>query len=123
MLDDRGRRHLQPLPASSLTDADPSACRWSICRRLGLDSARPDDQAPASAGGVALVCPGSSRPERVGAAERAALPYGEAVTSSADRVDVRRRAGWFPQNQDDLESWLAGHRERVNARGQDISYD
>jgi len=45
------------------------------------------------------------------------------VNSSADRVDVRRRAGWFPQNQDDLESWLVGHRERVNASGQDITLD
>jgi hypothetical protein len=32
-------------------------------------------------------------------------------------VDVRRRAGWLPEDQDDLESWLAGHRERVEARG------
>jgi len=32
-------------------------------------------------------------------------------------VDVRRRAGWLPEDQDDLEAWLAGHRERVEARG------
>ncbi|MBV9940788.1 MAG: phophatidylserine decarboxylase associated domain-containing protein, partial [Solirubrobacterales bacterium] len=30
-------------------------------------------------------------------------------------VDVKRRAGWLPE-QDDLESWLAGHRERVEAK-------
>ena len=28
--------------------------------------------------------------------------------------DVRRRAGWLPE-QEDLEDWLAGHRERVEA--------
>jgi len=32
-------------------------------------------------------------------------------------VDVRRRAGWFPDGQDDLEAWLAGHAERAAARG------
>jgi phosphatidylserine decarboxylase len=32
-------------------------------------------------------------------------------------VDVRRRAGWLPEDQDDLESWLGGHRERAAARG------
>ena len=31
-----------------------------------------------------------------------------------------RRAGWLPQEQDDLESWLAGHRERVEARGEQV---
>jgi phosphatidylserine decarboxylase len=35
-------------------------------------------------------------------------------------VDVRRRAGWLPDDQDDLESWLAGHRERVEARGEQV---
>jgi phosphatidylserine decarboxylase len=30
---------------------------------------------------------------------------------------VRRRGGWLPGNQDDLEAWLAGHRERVAAKG------
>jgi phosphatidylserine decarboxylase len=33
---------------------------------------------------------------------------------------VRRRAGWLPQEQDDLEAWLAGHRERVDARGEQV---
>jgi phosphatidylserine decarboxylase len=36
-------------------------------------------------------------------------------------VDVRRRAGWLPENQDDLESWLAGHRERVEAGGEQVA--
>ena len=27
---------------------------------------------------------------------------------------------WLPQQQDDLESWLAGHRERVEARGEQV---
>jgi phosphatidylserine decarboxylase len=35
-------------------------------------------------------------------------------------VDVRRQAGWLPDDQDDLESWLAGHRERVEARGEQV---
>jgi len=35
-------------------------------------------------------------------------------------VDVRRRAGWLPAEQDDLEAWLAGHRERVEARGEQV---
>jgi phosphatidylserine decarboxylase len=42
------------------------------------------------------------------------------VTTSAREVDVRRQAGWLPQRQDDLESWLAGHRERVEARGEQV---
>jgi phosphatidylserine decarboxylase len=42
------------------------------------------------------------------------------VTSSSEPVDVRRRAGWLPQNQDDLESWLADHRQRVDARGEQL---
>jgi phosphatidylserine decarboxylase len=32
-------------------------------------------------------------------------------------TDVRRQGGWLPDNQDDLEAWLAGHRERVAAKG------
>jgi phosphatidylserine decarboxylase len=41
------------------------------------------------------------------------------VTIAPHEIDVRRRAGWLPAEQDDLESWLAGHRERVQAkRGQ-----
>jgi phosphatidylserine decarboxylase len=35
-------------------------------------------------------------------------------------MDVRRRAGWLPESQDDLESWLDGHRERVEARGEQV---
>src|SRR5579863_1969987 len=31
--------------------------------------------------------------------------------------DVRRQGGWLPGSQDDLEALLAGHRERVAARG------
>jgi phosphatidylserine decarboxylase len=42
------------------------------------------------------------------------------VTTSAHRVDVQRQAGWLPQAQEDLESWLAGHRERVEARGEQV---
>src|ERR1700716_4242934 len=42
------------------------------------------------------------------------------MTTRSDAVDVRRRAGWLPSDQDDLESWLAGHRERVEARGEQV---
>jgi phosphatidylserine decarboxylase len=39
------------------------------------------------------------------------------VMSDASDVDVRRRAGWLPADQDDLEQWIEGHRDRVEARG------
>ncbi|MCU1617958.1 MAG: hypothetical protein JWO98_5498, partial [Frankiales bacterium] len=35
--------------------------------------------------------------------------------------DIRRAAGWLPANQNDLESWLVGHRDRVEARGDDVT--
>jgi len=35
-------------------------------------------------------------------------------------VDVRRRAGWLPDGQDSLEAWLAGHRERVETKGEHV---
>jgi phosphatidylserine decarboxylase len=34
---------------------------------------------------------------------------------------VRRRAGWLPDDQDDLEAWLHGHRQRVEARPEQIA--
>ena len=42
------------------------------------------------------------------------------MTTRFHAVDVRRRAGWLPDDQDDLESWLAGHLERVEARGEQV---
>jgi hypothetical protein len=42
------------------------------------------------------------------------------MTTRSQGVDVRRRAGWLPEDQDDLESWLAGHRERVEGRGEQV---
>jgi phosphatidylserine decarboxylase len=33
---------------------------------------------------------------------------------------VRRQGGWLPDNQDELEAWLAGHRERVAAKGEQV---
>ena len=42
------------------------------------------------------------------------------MTSRSGPEDLRRRAGWLPPNQEDLESWLVGHRKRVEARGEDI---
>jgi phosphatidylserine decarboxylase len=35
-------------------------------------------------------------------------------------IDVRRRAGWLPEDQEDLEAWLHGHRQRVQARGEPV---
>ncbi len=42
------------------------------------------------------------------------------VTIQPGAMDVRRQAGWLPDDQDDLESWLDGHRERVEALGEQI---
>jgi len=42
------------------------------------------------------------------------------VTTPPNGLDVRRRAGWLPDDQDDLESWLAGHRQRVEARAERV---
>ncbi|HWF49541.1 MAG TPA: phosphatidylserine decarboxylase family protein [Solirubrobacteraceae bacterium] len=42
------------------------------------------------------------------------------MTSLDHEMDVRRQAGWLPQNQDTLEAWLAGHRQRVEARGEQV---
>ncbi len=42
------------------------------------------------------------------------------VTTGPHEVDVPRKAGWLPHKQEDLESWLAGHRERVEARGEQV---
>jgi len=37
-----------------------------------------------------------------------------------DQVDTKRSGGWLPE-QEDLESWLDGHRERVQARGEQVA--
>jgi phosphatidylserine decarboxylase len=42
------------------------------------------------------------------------------MTNPDHALDVRRRAGWLPESQDDLESWLDGHCERVEARGEQV---
>jgi phosphatidylserine decarboxylase len=42
------------------------------------------------------------------------------MTTEPHAFDVRRRAGWLPENQDDLEAWLDGHRERAEARGEQV---
>jgi len=34
--------------------------------------------------------------------------------------DARRQGGWLPGNQDDLEAWLTGHRDRVAAKGDQV---
>jgi phosphatidylserine decarboxylase len=43
------------------------------------------------------------------------------VTTPSDGVDVRRRAGWLPDSQEELESWLSGHRRRVQAKGEHVT--
>ena len=35
-------------------------------------------------------------------------------------TDVRQAGGWLPADQDDLETWLAGHAERVAAKGDHV---
>jgi phosphatidylserine decarboxylase len=45
------------------------------------------------------------------------------VTTGTGEIDVRRRAGWLPEQQEDLEAWLAGHRERVESRGEQVVLD
>lgn len=42
------------------------------------------------------------------------------MSSPAHGVDVQRAAGWLPDSQDDLEAWLAGHRDRVEAKGDQV---
>jgi phosphatidylserine decarboxylase len=42
------------------------------------------------------------------------------MAAGSDGGDVRRRAGWLPLDQDDLEAWLDGHRERVEAKGEQV---
>lgn len=44
------------------------------------------------------------------------------MTIRSDAVDVRRRAGWLSADQDDLESWLDDHRERVEAKGEQVVF-
>ena len=39
------------------------------------------------------------------------------MTPPSPSTDVKRRAGWLPDDQDALEAWLTGHRERVEAKG------
>lgn len=35
--------------------------------------------------------------------------------------DVRRHAGWLPKDHDDLEAWLTGFRQRVEAKGEQVA--
>ncbi len=39
------------------------------------------------------------------------------MTVQPDPVDARRLAGWLPADQDDLESWIEGLGDRVDAKG------
>ena len=40
------------------------------------------------------------------------------MTTRSHALDVRRRAGWLPESQEDLEAWLDGHRERAEGGGE-----
>jgi phosphatidylserine decarboxylase len=42
------------------------------------------------------------------------------MADSFAAVDVRRQAGWLPDDQEGLEGWLAGHRERVSASDEQV---
>lgn len=42
------------------------------------------------------------------------------MADSFAAADVRRQAGWLPDDQEGLEAWLAGHRERVSARDEQV---
>ncbi len=35
-------------------------------------------------------------------------------------MNAQRLGGWLPDNQDDLESWLAGHRSRTEDNGEQV---
>jgi len=43
------------------------------------------------------------------------------MTIRSESVDSKRGGGWLPE-QDDLESWLEGHRRRVEARGEQVVF-
>ncbi len=43
------------------------------------------------------------------------------MTTPSNDVDVRRRAGWLPEGQEELECWLSGHRRRVQAKGERVT--
>jgi phosphatidylserine decarboxylase len=42
------------------------------------------------------------------------------VTSRSDSRSAPQLAGWLPADQEDLESWLEGHHERTESRGDDV---
>ena len=41
------------------------------------------------------------------------------MAENSQKTDVKRQAGWLP-HQDALEAWLAGHRQRVEAKGEQV---
>jgi phosphatidylserine decarboxylase len=47
-----------------------------------------------------------------------AVHYFGVMSSSSSARDVKRRAGWLPVDQDALEAWLRGHRERVEGKAE-----
>lgn len=47
------------------------------------------------------------------------MGYVRAMSSDSQSMDVRRRAGWLPE-QADLEEWLAGHAEGSAGKGEQV---
>ncbi|OBB95465.1 phosphatidylserine decarboxylase family protein [Mycobacterium sp. 852002-40037_SCH5390672] len=42
------------------------------------------------------------------------------MTSRSESRSAPQLAGWLPANQEDLESWLEGHTDRTQSRGEDV---
>jgi phosphatidylserine decarboxylase len=42
------------------------------------------------------------------------------MTSRSESRSAPQLAGWLPSNQEDLESWLEGHSDRTERRGEDV---
>ena len=72
-----------------------------------------------SGSGVAAPERGDQLPAGV-CVEMGRRGYVSCVTALPHAVDVRRRAGWLPEDHEDLEAWLDGHRRRVEDRAEQM---
>jgi phosphatidylserine decarboxylase len=43
------------------------------------------------------------------------------MTTLPHALDIRRQAGWLPEDHEDLEAWLDDRRQRMEARGEQIA--
>ena len=78
-------------------------------REGGIDSTSPSALTPPKCRIRPVGTAGRIRRKLIHAPpRRAAIRFG--CMTSSDPVDVRRRAGSLSAEQNDLESWLAGHR-------------